>query len=296
MDKEKIVLEIINCKNSRELIDFIKNFIHSNKTSNIKIKYCAMGIRNQEVTIDGEQIDIKKGKDVNFTNLNKGDFSTIKNDEIYLSSNKDETNVEIIIKNTDYLKNKFIYKIILKHMCSLIELKAIKLFSLRNKDDLTGLYNQNYLRKYLFNKINCYKKKNKIFSVVFFDIDNLREINLKYGHISGSELLKDMAQFLKESFRESDMVARFGGDEFILIIDNPKKNSAEMACSRFQTLLNQNIFKIGNELKIKITGSFGIAQFPKHGTSPEELINQADIAMYEAKKKGKNCIYIFQGD
>lgn len=159
-------------------------------------------------------------------------------------------------------------------------------------DALTDLPN----RILLMERINCQiinaKRKPCNLALMFLDLDGFKPINDQFGHDIGDDLLKEVAKRLLELVRESDTVARIGGDEFIFFLNNPKEKD-EILCvaDRIIKSINEPI-KICGEV-LHIGASIGIAIFPDHGHTSEALIKNADIAMYAAKSLGKNNVRFF---
>lgn len=146
-------------------------------------------------------------------------------------------------------------------------------------DLLTNLYNRTYFEKNAKELI----KKNIPFSVVFIDLDNFKYVNDTFGHNKGDEILKSTADILRKNLKGKDIIARFGGDEFVAAIIECDKNCTKKMFENIQKKIN-NAFKEYN-----VTASIGISYFPEVKTY-EELIKEADNKMYKSKKEGKNKI------
>ncbi len=167
-----------------------------------------------------------------------------------------------------------------------------ELYRLSTKDTLSGLYN----RLSLFEKINFliskYSREKKVFVILFIDLDNFKNINDLLGHNVGDQVLKEVAKVLLSSVRENDYVARIGGDEFVIVIEEFRNNMQIVEiCERILEKLSKPIKK--EEYYFSISASIGIVLFPKNGTNSTDLIKNADIAMYKAKLLGKNQFYFF---
>jgi diguanylate cyclase (GGDEF)-like protein len=154
-------------------------------------------------------------------------------------------------------------------------------------DELTGLPNRNLFYDRLQQTIAQAKRQKKIFTVLFLDLDDFKFINDKYGHKTGDIFLKNVAIRLKNSIRESDTVARIGGDEFsiILVNINQQEDSEIVAKNILQKLAEPFII---NEQSIFASTSIGISKYPLDGVDADSLLRNADIAMYDIKKKTKN--------
>ncbi|MDP2939060.1 MAG: GGDEF domain-containing protein [Candidatus Omnitrophota bacterium] len=161
----------------------------------------------------------------------------------------------------------------------------------RLKDPLTGFHARTALSDYINNLITTSKDQNKIFSLLILDIDHFKIINDKYGHLCGDEALRFFATIINEALRGEHFVARYGGDEFLIVIDNKgQKDTLEIA-KHIKRLLNKRFF-ICKEKPLLIKTSMGIATFPLEGKNLVELLKNADEALYYAKNHGRNKIIL----
>ncbi len=176
-------------------------------------------------------------------------------------------------------------------------LSKIKNFEFHSiKDDITLAYNQKYLKTFMQNEIERSRRYSSVFSVIFFDLDNLKAVNEKHGHLIGTEVLKEVATVLRAQVRAIDLLSRFGGDEFVIVLLHADARASYEVCTRIRAALRNTLFLKDKGLEIKITGCFGISGFPKNGNTADDLIRKADIAMYEIKHMGKDGIKIYEGD
>lgn len=167
-----------------------------------------------------------------------------------------------------------------------------KTYKLSITDELTGLYNRYYVLDRLENEIERAQREKTSFSVIMLDLDNFKRINDKYGHLKGDEVLKKVADILKKHFRSYDVVARFGGDEFlVLILSSESKNKIKKRLIDIRREI-EKIFPEGN-----LSVSFGIVTFPsdfKGLKNKDEivrvLISTVDSVMYKDKKKRKGML------
>jgi len=154
-------------------------------------------------------------------------------------------------------------------------------------DSLTKLPNRTLLRKHIENAIQESMIEESHFAVLFIDLDTFKLVNDTIGHSGGDELLKEVAQKIKNSIREQDLLSRFSGDEFVVLVKGGLSvEEVEYLCERILNSLRCKIHIDHNEFTI--TSSIGISIFPELGESVDELIKNADFAMYEAKLAGKN--------
>lgn len=157
-------------------------------------------------------------------------------------------------------------------------------------DDLTRLYNVRYLYQTLEGEIRRARRYDSAVSVVFMDLDGFKLVNDAYGHRAGSATLTEVAHVITRSVRESDFVARFGGDEFVLMLPETSSKRALQMAERVRVRIESHRFRGGVGADIYLTASFGVASFPEHATQAERLIELADAAMYEAKQRDKNNV------
>ncbi len=159
-------------------------------------------------------------------------------------------------------------------------------------DEVTGLNNTRYLDRILDREIENYAVKQQSFSVLFVDIDHFKKVNDQHGHRIGTELLKKLAEKLKKSLRESDLVFRYGGDEFIAILPQSDISSSFGAAERIRRMVEETIFEAEGGLRLKITVSIGVSVFGLHALSKNEILEAADKAMYGAKITSRNSVVV----
>ncbi len=168
-----------------------------------------------------------------------------------------------------------------------------ELYKLSTQDSLSGLYNRLSLLEKLKWLISKYSREKKKFAVVFIDLDDFKNINDTRGHEFGDLVLKEVAHILLDSVRQNDIVSRFGGDEFVIVINEIEDETLVISIlERIRKKLSEPI-KVDAQTHILITASMGIAIFPKDGEDVSTLLKHADIAMYKSKEKGKNSYHFF---
>ena len=167
-----------------------------------------------------------------------------------------------------------------------------KLIYQANYDQLTGLYNRHYIQSYMnlaFSRAERYKKK---VALLYLDIDHFKDINDSLGHDTGDLVLKECATRISTLLRESDTAARTGGDEFTIFIENLEESQhAGMVAGRIVKILQKPFHLKGHE--IYATVSVGISIFPDDGNTSDEIMQCADMAMYQSKKDGRNMYRYF---
>lgn len=161
-----------------------------------------------------------------------------------------------------------------------------QLEKMASQDSLTELPNRRALLARLSMMVAEAKRYGHQVTVMFIDIDDFKKINDQYGHDAGDDLLQEIAERLKTLVRETDMVARYGGDEFVFVSANGKIDHDCLAARILEAL--KAPVTLSQDGVILTYGSIGISQYPKHGDSPEALITAADEAMYSVKKTGKS--------
>ncbi len=161
---------------------------------------------------------------------------------------------------------------------------------LSQTDDLTKLHNARYLRQFLLNEIRRARRYGTSVAALFLDLDDFKRVNDAHGHLAGSHVLMEMAAVILASIRDTDAVARYGGDEFVIVLPDTEIELAGTVAERIRSRIERHVFSGGRNLKLSLTASFGVAAFPHHASSPQQLIACADRAMYEAKAASKNCV------
>jgi diguanylate cyclase (GGDEF)-like protein len=161
-------------------------------------------------------------------------------------------------------------------------------------DDLTGLYNSRYLNLVLRRESKRASRSGRPLSLLFMDLDGFKGVNDTHGHLAGSKALVEAAAIIRGSARETDVAARFGGDEFSVILPDTGSEGAVAVAERIREKINACEFLASDGLSIHLTASIGVATLPDVAASAEELLKAADVAMYRVKDAGKNGIHIAQ--
>jgi two-component system cell cycle response regulator len=162
-------------------------------------------------------------------------------------------------------------------------------------DWMTGLYNHGYFKKFLDLEIKRSLRQNYPVSLLMIDVDDFKAYNDNQGHTAGDEILRDIGLVLKKSIREIDLAARYGGDEFTVVLPySPGGGAVKVARRIQQTLRDFSVAQDTGNSTSPVTVSIGIASFPDDALSVEELIQRADEMLYRSKRGGRGCVYRFE--
>jgi diguanylate cyclase (GGDEF)-like protein len=157
-------------------------------------------------------------------------------------------------------------------------------------DDLSGLFNHRYLEVALDRELKRVERYASHLAVLFLDLDSFKRVNDTHGHLVGSRVLREMADLLKKSTREVDVVIRYGGDEYTIILVETGAETAGIVAERIRSQVEANVFLASEGYAIRLTCSVGYACCPEDSVSKQELLDMADQAMYGGKAGGKNCV------
>jgi len=177
-----------------------------------------------------------------------------------------------------------------KYVITLTDITEIKLESQQyhyhaTHDSLTGIYNRSYYFEKIANEIEQSKRYKTTFCIILFDIDHFKKFNDTYGHLVGDEVLVKLSETVKLNTRSSDTFARWGGEEFIVLLEQTTVDRAELIAEYFRKLI-ENIKLEGID---QITSSFGVTQFQKDDDD-KAILKRADDALYMAKNAGRNTV------
>ena len=217
----------------------------------------------------------------------KGEFGNLevgKKSGRSLVINREGETIQLTFKSSENNETIFFENTLAQEIMNFIrDLKlATKIQNLLKYDSLTGLFNRKHFDELFEREIIIANRYGRIFSFILIDLDNFKVYNDDFGHQFGDRILQKFSEILQESFRQSDILGRFGGDEFqILMLETPR----EMACDKIRKIRERITSLEVNGIKIKLYFSFGIAEFPKNGKNKDELFKVADSELYKTKRK-----------
>ncbi|MFO7983650.1 MAG: diguanylate cyclase [Desulfuromonadales bacterium] len=175
--------------------------------------------------------------------------------------------------------------------------KISRLEELSMTDPLTGLHNRRFLNLRMEEELNRSSREGLNLAVMMIDIDYFKEYNDLCGHIAGNKALEKLADILKGSSRVMDVVTRFGGEEFCIILPGASREETKVVAARIQETIDRETFLAEELLPLgRLTASIGIAFYPQDGQTPQALVNAADGALYKAKAAGRNAICVYQAE
>ena len=157
-------------------------------------------------------------------------------------------------------------------------------------DDVTEVYNARYLLQATEHEIRRAERSGKELSVLFLDLDRFKRVNDQFGHLVGSNALRHLSKVLLECIRQVDTLARYGGDEFTILLVDTGHDDALAVAERIRRTVAETLFEGAGGAPIRLTISIGVATFPDHSPDREGMLDLADKAMYRAKSLGRNCV------
>lgn len=162
------------------------------------------------------------------------------------------------------------------------------------KDDVTGLFNARFLSEFLDQAFARQKLKSSSFAVMFLDVDHFKQVNDSNGHLVGTHLLCEMGQVVEKVLRRSDVICRYGGDEFVIILEGISKGEAVELAEDVRKTIEKHVFLEKEGLALHLTVSIGVAVCPDHAKTRKEILEAADAAMYSAKRAQRNHVFVAQ--
>ncbi len=189
----------------------------------------------------------------------------------------------------DYITKPYSRAIVEARVATHITLKqqSDALRNLAMHDQLTGLYNRHFLINVASKRISQAHRHKQALCLMMIDIDNFKAVNDEYGHNTGDAVLRDVASIFMQQSRTEDIVARFGGEEFVILLDTCEMAAGAQKAEQLRASLHGSVVQ-----GLKITASFGLAQLRDNGEGFKELLNRADDAVYKAKSNGRNSVEV----
>lgn len=302
IEKQKIVIEA-QIKNIEKYEDKINNQGQLLERQNEQLQEQTKQLNEIYKSIESEKaklsnaiLDVKNKEDVvkSLVQLQKQkqeEFEKTKKDLELLNFKIEEQRNNLLLKEDiiSNQKNIIMILILLSFITIILGLNIILknrlLKNLSQTDSLSGLNNRRFMLKKLEDEIAKYKRYKTPFSVVLIDIDHFKKINDNYGHDKGDFVIKKISSLIKQNIRTTDISARWGGEEFLILTPNSDLKSALKLSQNLKDLIEKSEF----EMKYSVTISIGISTFSENLTQ-EELLKLADNALYKAKKNGRNRV------
>jgi diguanylate cyclase (GGDEF)-like protein len=158
------------------------------------------------------------------------------------------------------------------------------------RDPLTGLFNRRYMEESLSREVARAERSASHLSAVMIDIDHFRNFNENFGHAAADVALRETCHLLSEMTRPEDIACRFGGEEIVLIMPDTTAEQAAKRAEEYRSAIADLKLQYQGVSLGTVTASFGVAAFPRHARSGDELLRAADDALYQAKRGGRNCV------
>jgi diguanylate cyclase (GGDEF)-like protein len=160
------------------------------------------------------------------------------------------------------------------------------------RDHLTNLFNRRYLQETLEREVQRAARKQVPLGLIMLDLDNFKEFNDTLSHAAGDGLLQELGKLLQGHIRQADIACRYGGDEFVLILPEASLEVTQKRAEQLLEKARQIRVEIAYQILAPVTISVGVAVFPDHGSTGEDILKSADIALYRAKRAGRNCVVV----
>ena len=157
-------------------------------------------------------------------------------------------------------------------------------------DELTGLYNRRYFDRHLNVMLGKALEQDRDIALMILDIDHFKAVNDNHGHDVGDAVLREFAARLRRNIRGVDLACRFGGEEFVVLMPDTDTGQAEAVAERVRQSMAEKPFEVGPSRPLSVTVSAGVALNESHTDTPESLVKRADVALYRAKREGRNRV------
>jgi diguanylate cyclase (GGDEF)-like protein len=183
----------------------------------------------------------------------------------------------------------------LSQQLSDIKVLQAKLQEQASRDPLTGLYNRRFMDTIAGREIARCDRDNQYMAVMMVDVDHFKKVNDTHGHAGGDEVLKMLSALFLEKVRTTDIPCRYGGEEFLLLLPGMTAEIAMLRANQWRSTFAERSVQFGG-VPIQCTISVGVAIYPNHGENMDELTRCADLALYRAKKQGRNRVILFDSE
>ncbi|MGB6328735.1 MAG: GGDEF domain-containing protein [Halarcobacter sp.] len=284
-------IEIDTLKQKMQKIQEVGNSFHCSKIMNDRPEECrAARTKNDIISIDFH---------------NSCPYFENKEKSYYCMNIDIAKNLQLIInfvcdskEELESLKNKIVFiKSYLAEAAPSLEVKLL-MIALQDsafRDGLTGLYNRKFFEEHSKKLIPQIVRENSNIGVLMLDMDHFKAVNDEYGHDIGDKVLKELSSILMNTVRESDVVIRYGGEEFIILLVGVKtEEDALFVANKIGKRVRENEIDVYAGNKLKKTVSLGLSMFPKDSSSFDSVVKNADIALYEAKNSGRDKVVRFE--
>lgn len=160
------------------------------------------------------------------------------------------------------------------------------------RDPLTNLYNRRYIEEFLDGQLSRATRKSSSLALIMLDVDHFKQFNDRFGHDAGDMVLRSLGRLLLSHLRKEDVVCRYGGEEFTVILPDASHDSASSRAEQLRNVVKETVLDFRGQALPPISISVGLAVFPADGTTPEALLKSADTALYKAKANGRDCVVL----
>ena len=160
------------------------------------------------------------------------------------------------------------------------------------RDSLTGLFNRRFMQESFERELLRAKRKKRALSVIFLDLDHFKRFNDAFGHDAGDTVLRSIAELFRQHFRGDDVICRYGGEEFAIILPESTAKDAAKRANLLRLQARKLRVRHLDQTLEPVTLSIGVAAFPEHGSTPEELLQAADQCLYQSKSEGRDRVTI----
>jgi diguanylate cyclase (GGDEF)-like protein len=166
---------------------------------------------------------------------------------------------------------------------------------LSQTDELTGLLNMRAFRTLLDKQITTVERYSQPFTLMMIDVDDLKKVNDRFGHAAGTHLLKTVTGSIGNCIRTSDVLARYGGDEFVILMPHTRSEAARIAAERIRSAIHEFSFDMNGQ-HIAASVSIGIASYPESVDAAGDVLEKADVALYKSKQSGRDRVTVYHRD